>query len=425
MQLVKTKFIFCVVFFLSSCFIGPVKELKFQIEDSWDDSISYASNPVPLNKLDNKFEINILQKGFFDGVSRRNFKLLIDNQNIFYISTNGILSFYNLETNEYKDIYKHNINISSGISGNSKNLFFVDVEGYLCSFSFDHGLNWRTFVGEVFSPPILIFDKVVTKNTNNEFIALNIIDGSVLWSYKLPTPPLSIRSWGPMSSADNLLFSGGPSGKTIAINALNGSLIWETTFSQPRGSSEIERSNDVTSEVALDDYAVYVASSNGNTSALSKVDGSILWDRPLSSFAGLSLYEDNLFVTHSSGSIYNLSKITNKIIWRNSSYTGRDTSKPIFFDNYIVVTDFEGWIHFLNKDDGLDQSRFKIAESTLLEPIIFNDRLFFVSVNGEFNLLSLSNSIKVNEQNQDKNLDNKDLKSNNEDSIIDNLIFWD
>ena len=59
-QVIKLLIIFF-VFILSSCVFGPVKELKYQIEDSFDQSDDVI-NPEPLKDISNKIEPVLIWK---------------------------------------------------------------------------------------------------------------------------------------------------------------------------------------------------------------------------------------------------------------------------------------------------------------------------------------------------------------------------
>ena len=221
--------------------MGPVKELKFQIEDSLEDSASFVDNPTSLVDLDNKFDILAQSKISLSGDSKRNFKLAFSDDKVFYASEDGLVSCLNIINNEILWDFRHQEKILAGLTADSKNIYFVDYEGYLNALSIKGFLEWRSFVGEVFAPPLVSGDSVIIRSSSNRFISLNTIDGQELWSYQLPIPTLSIRSWGEMSLKDNVLYSGISSGKIIALNVSDGTLIWEGTYSQPKGSSEIER----------------------------------------------------------------------------------------------------------------------------------------------------------------------------------------
>ena len=438
-QLVKISFVLTLTFFLFSCF-GPVKELKYQIEDSWEDSSSFANNPTPLSDIENKINLFVQSKSSLSGASKRNFKLGFSVDNVFYASEDGLISCLNIVSNEISWDFRHQEKILSGLTADSKKIYFVDYKGYLNALSVNGYLEWRTFVGEVFSPPLVTRDSVIIKTTSNRFVSMNIIDGQELWYYQLPIPSLSIRSWGEMILIENVIYSGLNSGKIIAINSLDGSLIWETTFSQPKGSSEIERSNDATSKPVVDDYVVYIVASAGNVAALSRVDGGVLWSRPLSSFVGMDADNETLYITHNSGSIYAVNKESNKVKWRNADFLGRDVSKPVIFKNYVVVNDFEGYLHFLDKVTGQALSRIKVSNTLLLEPIINQDgeNLIVCSTSGDIMIITTnSTEFKVNVKseanekinlkgdiNDEEKINTKPVQDNDE-SIIDTLIFWD
>jgi outer membrane protein assembly factor BamB len=437
-QLVKTSFVLTLIFFLCSCF-GPVKELKYQIEDSWEDSASFADNPTPLDDLDNKIELLVQSKYSISGESKRNFKIALSDDKVFYTSEDGLVSCLNIINNEILWDFRHNEKITSGLAVDTKNIYFVDYAGYLNALSFKGFLEWRAFVGEVYAPPLASSESVIIRTSSNRFISLNIIDGQELWAYQLPIPSLSMRSWGEMSLKDNVVYSGLSSGKIIALNASNGSLIWETTYSQPKGASEIERSNDTTSKPVVDDSIVYIVASSGNVAALSRVDGGVLWSRPLSSFVGMGADSEMLYISHNSGSIYAVDKESNKVKWRNSDFLGRDVSKPIFFKNYVIVSDYEGYLHFLDNKTGKALGRIKVSSSLILEPIIFQEgeSLIIGSITGDLMLISI-NSDKFNNNSKvesdekmilNENINDKEkikAKSDQDDeSIIDTLIFWE
>lgn len=438
MQLAKIKFFFLVasLLFFSGCVFGPVKELKYQIEDSMDDPESFMDNPKELTDIEESIEVQINSKFSLGSKSRRSLYLSNQDTKIYYPSINGEIYEIDLSLNEDKLIYKHSNDISAGLSTSKNNIYFVDKDGYFISFSISGSLQWKAYVGEVYSPPLILDDSVVIKTSNNKFIALNHIDGSELWTYQAMSSPLSIRSWEELNYSDSTIYSGVSSGKLIAINSKNGSLIWEVTFSQPRGNSELERSNDVTSKPILDANILYVVASTGNISALSSLDGSMLWSRPLSSFYGLATDSDHIYVTHNSGVIYSLLKNTNKILWRNDELTGRDVSKGFVFKEYIIFSDYQGYLHFINKASGKFVGRLKIGDALLLNPInINNEYLIYTSTEGILYKLSVTNLNKNNSEvlnNSNFNDVNNDLKRNSiengkqdEDSLIDSLIFWD
>ena len=122
----KISFVFALTFFLASCF-GPVKELKYQIEDSFDDTTSFIENPNPISEdFTNSFPINVLWNGSFSDKTSRNLKIGYAGQHIFYASADGQIKALNIESHDINWSYNHNKIITSGLEVSNQKIYFVD-----------------------------------------------------------------------------------------------------------------------------------------------------------------------------------------------------------------------------------------------------------------------------------------------------------
>jgi outer membrane protein assembly factor BamB len=429
MQLVKINFVLIFFFLLASC-VGPFKELKYQVEDSFEDADSFQNSPSILNDIDNLVDIKVINSSSVDGEIKRNFISVNFGNNYFCITSSGYIYLYNKDNYDLSVLYKHNHSISAGLALDKNKLYFVDDIGYLNAISVNGNLEWKVFVGEVYAAPSVTDGKILLKSTSS-IMLYNSIDGSKIWSYSITNNPLLIRSWATPLIEDNTIYSGNSPGNALAIDYDSGLLKWESSFSQSSSVSDIERINEITSNPVVDEFLVFIVSNNGHVAALAKEGGSLLWSRPFSSFYGMTSNSTNLFITHNSGSIYSIAKETGKTIWRNADLQGRDTSKSFLFHDYLIVTDFEGYIHILSTQNGQIISRKKIFSSGSIQPIIINDdgELIFLSFHGDIVQVKIDNKKDKLEINETDSLDlkneqDKDDKKDNE-SILDNIIFWD
>lgn len=153
-----------------------------------------------------------------------------------------------------------------------------------------------------------------------------------------------------------------------------------------------------------------------------------MWSRNLSSFYGLRLQDDFVYVIHDSGSLYSLSKDTGKSFWRNAEYIGRDSKHINFFDEFILIDDFEGYVHFIEKNSGKTNSRFKLAEDTIMDLFVEENKIYILSQTGELIMAQIEiNDSQQMSINTDADLQNKkdnSMKDTNDNSILDDLIFW-
>jgi len=144
---------------------------------------------------------------------------------------------------------------------------------------------------------------------------------------------------------------------------------------------------------------------------------------------------DSLFVTHNTGSIYKIDKNNFKVIWRNSDLQGRNVTRPFLYKNFVVVSDFDGYLHFLNLNNGEIMTRIKISDTHLLKPLLTNEsnNLFYVSVSGDYHLVNIN--LDGKDEKDDHNDKNNEIytdkkipineNENQSDSILDSLKFWE
>lgn len=78
----------------------------------------------------------------------------------------------------------------------------------------------------------------------------------------------------------------------------------------------------------------------------------MLWARNFSSYAGLDVDGGVLYVATDRSEVLGLELARGATLWRQDKLTGRRLSRPLGFGPYVVVGDFEGYVHLLNADDG-------------------------------------------------------------------------
>jgi outer membrane protein assembly factor BamB len=389
------------ILLLSSC-LGPFKELKYQIEDGWDEQL-LNGQPTPLIDIANEKDVKSLWtiQNSSEKFWGSNDKLLeshrvdsfIFEDFLFTVNNKGGIKKINLSDGKVLWEKSFDVDVSAGLSGDSDYLYFVTGSGLL--WCIDHRGNelWKSYVGgQVFIKPLPNSTFVVVKLNNNKFVQLNSIDGTIKWQYEPPNPPLSMNTQGDIIYSDGVIYSGLPQGKLIAIAAETGLFLWEVTFSSSGGLNEIERIDDVTSKPVIDGSIIYVISSSGNIAAIDRRSALVNWSRPLSSSHGFNLSENSLVIVHETNSIYSLNNEAGKTNWKNEDLKYRNIGRGAIVGNYLVVGDFEGFLHFFNLNDGKLSNRIKMSGSQIIDNIIVvnENKLIATDVTGNIFLVSIN-----------------------------------
>jgi outer membrane protein assembly factor BamB len=98
-------------------------------------------------------------------------------------------------------------------------------------------------------------------------------------------------------------------------------------------------------------------------------NGQLLWSRDVASSTGISLDAEMLYVTDIAGDVWALSRRGGGTMWKQSALHQRALSAPVQQGNYIVVGDYEGYLHWLSKEDGHLAGRTRIRQWQAYFPV--------------------------------------------------------
>ncbi|MGR9115499.1 MAG: outer membrane protein assembly factor BamB [Gammaproteobacteria bacterium] len=244
---------------------------------------------------------------------------------------------------------------------------------------------WRVTVSsEVLSVPVVAQGTVVVKTTDGRVIALNEADGDTLWTYELSVPALSIRGTGTPVVAKDKVISGFANGKLIALRISDGKHIWETSIAIPGGRSEIERLVDLDVDPVMNEGIIYIASYQGGASAVLEQDGEVIWRNPdVSSYTGMSYDWRYLYISDINSDVWQLDQRNGASLWKQSDLHQRRLTAPVVYDDFVVVGDFEGYLHWLSKSDGRQLARLQITDEPIeVQPVVVDDVLYVYAKDG-------------------------------------------
>lgn len=250
--------------------------------------------------------------------------------------------------------------ISAGVGVGEGLVLIGGGKGQLAAFAVDGKLLWKTKVSsEVLNVAKVVDGIAVVRTTDGRLSGIDVTDGKRLWLYEHAIPPLVVRSHAGVAIERGTVFAGFPAGKLAAISLGSGIVIWETVVSQPHGNTELERISDITSLPVLDDEQVCAVAFQGRVACYGLAQGNLLWSRDLSSDKGMTLFHNYLYITNTSGAVLAMDKTSGSSVWKNDQLFMRQTSAPYAFGDYLVVGDFEGYLHALSREDGRMLARLK------------------------------------------------------------------
>ena len=265
----------------------------------------------------------------------------------------------------------------TGGVGSEGNLVVVGTgKGNVLAYDENGKQLWTTLVtSEVLSPPAVAEGLVVVRAGDNRTFGLEATTGKRRWLVQRASPTLVARSTAPAVIAGSSVYAGFPGGKLVSINIKTGGIQWEATVSTPRGATELERISDVTSPPAVATGTVCAVAFQGRLSCFEAANGNPLWSRDVSSTSGLTIDERYVFVSDDKGSVHAFDRNGGASVWKQDKLSLRQLTAPVSQGRFVVVGDFEGYIHFLSREDGAFATRIATDGNAISAELKVADRV--------------------------------------------------
>ena len=208
--------------------------------------------------------------------------------------------------------------------------------------------------------------------------------GKELWQVEQQVPRLSLRGTAVPVIAKEVAISGFDNGKVMAVSLANGDTVWDTALASPHGRTELDRLVDIDSAVRVVGDDVFATGFQGRTAMLALDSGQIWWAHDMSSYRGLCADADNLFVTESDGEVIALRERDGSEIWRNSSIRRRALTAPVETTTAVVVGDYQGYLHWLDKGTGYLVARERVSKYRVSnQPVADGDTVIVLDDGGK------------------------------------------
>ncbi len=246
-------------------------------------------------------------------------------------------------------------------------------------------VRWKAQVtSEVLSAPVIGDALVLVRSGDGRVAGLDATDGTRKWEY-IPTspPPLMLRGAFGLTLHEGHVYFGLPGGKLVALTAATGALLWETAVAIPKGDTELERVSDIVNDPVVENGQVCAIAFQGRVACFDAARGTLAWARNASSIGGLAASDTAFFYVDDTGTLHAIDRASGGSLWKQARLLNRDLGEPGIVGRYVVVGDFEGYVHLFDSEDGRIVGRLSTDDSPVTTaPVRVGDRNFVVQTRG-------------------------------------------
>lgn len=251
--------------------------------------------------------------------------------------------------------------ITAGPTLDGSNLYIGTAKGRLKALNPRNGaMHWQAQLSsEVLGTPTVFGESVYTRTVDGKIYALNRRDGKVIWASEHQMPSLSLRGAPEVLPTDEFVFVAWETGIVQALSRVSGELQWEARIAIPSGRTDLERMVDVQSNMVLQDGVLYALGFHGKLAAINPQNGNFVFVKEVSGFRDFVLDEKSIYLVDENDVLYAFDNKSGVQLWKQQSMKNRFVGDLEIFKEQLLVTDGWGYVHWFNKVQGTEQSRYQ------------------------------------------------------------------
>ncbi len=218
---------------------------------------------------------------------------------------------------------------------------------------FDAGkLLWRARLDtRVLTAPLVAGERVFVLGVDRSVRAFDVLDGRKLWALPRSGDPLTLLQAGVLLPWQNTLVVG-QGARLVGLDPLTGAQRWEAAIASPRGTNEVERLADLVSPAARVGDAVCARGFQSAVGCVDAARGVLSWTKNVGGANGVAADEQFVFAADASDRITAWKREGGDVAWTSDDLRFRSLSSPLVQGRTLVFGDYQGQLHFLDRENG-------------------------------------------------------------------------
>ncbi len=211
---------------------------------------------------------------------------------------------------------------------------------------------WRaTLPGRVLTAPLVAGERVFVMGVDRVVHAFDAVDGRKLWVMQRPGDALTLGQVGVVSAVrDTLVVGQGP--RMTGVDPVRGTVRWEASMANPRGTNEVERLADLVGPAARVGDVLCVRAFQASVGCVDAVRGTLLWSRNASGSQAVGADDKVVVAGDGSDRLSAWRQGTGELLWTTEKFLFRGLGGVLLAGRTAVFGDSHGFVHFLDREDG-------------------------------------------------------------------------
>jgi outer membrane protein assembly factor BamB len=292
----------------------------------------------------------------------------VSGQNIITASKQGIVAAIDAVSGRDAWRLKLNAELSSGVGFDGQIAAVTTLDNQLVAIKSNANaaaIIWnRPLLARTYTAPLVAGGRIFVLTGERTVHAFDASNGAKLWNFQRASDALILSQLGTLGVYKNTLVVG-HSNRLLGLNPDNGQIMWETSVASTRATNDIERLIDLVGAPNRVGDSICVRSYQAAVACVDAQAGTTTWSKPTQGATGVSGNADVVVSSETNGHVKAWSRTSGELLWSNERMAYRGLSAPLVIGNSVVLGDAEGYVHVLNRADGVFTARFKTDGSAV------------------------------------------------------------
>jgi len=245
--------------------------------------------------------------------------------------------------------------------------------------------------GPLRGSPTIAFGQVYVMTQDNQILALDINDGSLLWNESGSATQSGVFGVAAPAAGQGTVIAGYSSGELSAYRYENGRTLWADALARTNISTTVSSITDIDADPIIDSGRVYALGQGGRMAAYELVTGQRIWELNLAGISTPAIAGEWIFTLTDDARLLAISRSNGRVRWITQLQQFRDEEDregPIFWTGPVLaggnlwVASSRGEIWRVSVGEGSAQLFADIDQPVSLPPVVADNHLYVLDDSG-------------------------------------------
>ena len=280
-----------------------------------------------------------------------------------------------------------------GVSYEAGKLYATNGVGEVTALNAETGeVLWKvTPAGPLRGSPTIAFGQLFVMTQDNQIIALNISDGSLVWDESGSTTQSGVFGVAAPAAGQGTVIAGYSSGELSAYRYENGRTLWSDALARTNISTTVGSITDIDADPIIDSGRVYALGQGGRMAAYELLTGQRIWELNLAGISTPAIAGEWIFTLTDDARLLAIARSSGRVRWITQLQRYRDEEDkkgPIFWTGPVLAggqlwaASSRGEVWKISAGEGSASLFADLGQPVSLAPVVADGYLYILDDSG-------------------------------------------